>query len=77
MLKRHEIKVLLKAGHSMTEVAQLSSVSLRSVKRVSKETEIEHVNDLAEHRQRGIGRPSLVQRQERPRQRISRWGAGR
>ena len=61
MLKRHEIKVLLKAGHSMTEVAQLSSVSLRSVKRVSKETEIEHVNDLAEHRQRGIGRPSLVQ----------------
>jgi len=47
MLKRHEIKVLLKAGHSMTEVAKLAGVSLRSVKRVSKEADIEHVDDLA------------------------------
>ena len=61
MLKRHEIRVLLKAGHSMTEVAQLSGVSLRSVKRVSKESDIEHVDDAAERRDRGIGRPSLVQ----------------
>jgi len=61
MLKRHEIKVLRKAGHSMAEVAKLAGVSLRSVIRVSKEADIEHVDDLAERRQRGIGRPSLVQ----------------
>jgi transposase len=61
MLKRHEIKVLRKAGHSMSEVAKLAGVSLRSVKRVTKEGGIEHVDDPAERRQRGIGRPSLVQ----------------
>ena len=33
MLKRHEIQVLLKAGHSRAEVAQLTGVSIRSVKR--------------------------------------------
>lgn len=61
MLKRYEIKVLRKAGHSMAEVAKLAGVSLRSVIRISKEADIEHVDDLAERRQRGIGRPSVVQ----------------
>ena len=61
MLKRHEIKVLLNAGHSRKEVAQLSDVSLRSVKRVSKEGEVQQVDDIAEHRRRRIGRPSLVE----------------
>jgi len=60
MLKRHEIKVLRKAGHSSAEVAKLAGVSLRSVKRVSKEADIAHVDDSAERRHRGIGRPSLV-----------------
>jgi DNA-binding XRE family transcriptional regulator len=31
LLKRHEIKVLLKAGHTQTEVASLAGVSRRSV----------------------------------------------
>ena len=31
MLKRHEIQVLLKAGHSRAEVAELTGVSIRSV----------------------------------------------
>ena len=35
MLKRHEVEILLKAGHPKTEVARLSSVSLRSVKRIA------------------------------------------
>jgi branched-subunit amino acid transport protein len=29
MLKRHEVEILLKAGHAKTEVARLSGVSLR------------------------------------------------
>ena len=61
MLKRHEIKVLLKAGHSQTEVAKIAGVSLRSVKRVAKEGDIQHVDDPAERIRRGIGRPSLVE----------------
>lgn len=61
MLKRHEIKVLLKAGHSRAEVAKLAGVSVRSVKRIAKEADIEHVDDAAERRKRAIGRPSVVQ----------------
>lgn len=61
MLKRHEIKVLLKAGHSRAEVAKLAGVSVRSVNRVAKEGDIEQVDDVAERVRRGIGRPSLVE----------------
>ena len=35
MLKRHEIEVLLKAGHQKIEVAGLAGVSLRSIKRIA------------------------------------------
>ena len=34
MLKRHEIQVLRRAGHTLLEVAQLSGVSVRTVQRV-------------------------------------------
>ena len=61
MLKRHEIKVLLKAGHSRAEVAKLAGVSVRSVKRIAKEGEVDHVDDAAERRRRAIGRPSVAQ----------------
>ena len=60
MLKRHEIQVLLKAGHAQAEVAQLTGASIRSVKRIAKEGDIAHVDDAAERLTRGIGRPSLV-----------------
>jgi transposase len=66
MLKRHEIKVLLKAGHSQAEVAKLAGVSLRSVKRVAKEEAIDRVDDAAERLKREIGRPSLVQDFRKP-----------
>jgi len=61
MLKRHEIKVLLKAGHTRARVAELAGVSLRSVNRIAREGEVAHVDDAAERRQRAIGRPSVVQ----------------
>ena len=35
-------------------------VSLRSVKRIAKEPEMDQTNDAAERRRRGIGRPSIV-----------------
>lgn len=61
MLKRHEVEILLKAGHPKSEVARLSGVSLRSVNRIAEETPVVHVDDAAEREKRGIGRPSLVQ----------------
>ena len=61
MLKRHEVEILLKAGHARTEVARLSGVSLRSVKRIGQEQPVVHVDDEAERSKRHIGRPSTVQ----------------
>src|ERR1700739_4771841 len=60
MLTRHEVEILLKAGHAKTEVARLSGVSLRSVKRIADERPVEHVDDARERVQRQIGRPSTV-----------------
>ena len=61
MLKRHEIKILLKAGHPKTEVARLAGVSARSVHRFAEEHPVVDVNDSAERAQRHILRPSIVE----------------
>jgi transposase len=61
MLKRHEVEILLKAGHPKTEVARLVGVSLCSVKRIAEETPVVHVDDAAEREKRRIGRPSIVE----------------
>src|SRR5256886_9682456 len=58
MLKRHEVEILLKAGHAKTEVARLAGVSLCSVKRIAEEAPVAHVDDAAEREKRRIGRPS-------------------
>jgi hypothetical protein len=60
MLKRHEVEILLKAGHSKAEVARLAEVSLRSVNRIAEEAPVVHVDDAAEREKRRIGRPSIV-----------------
>ena len=61
MLKRHEVEILLKAGHPKTEVARVAGVSLCSVKRIAEETPVVHVDDAAEREKRRIGRPSIVE----------------
>jgi transposase len=61
MLKRHEIEVLLKAGQAKTEIARLTGISLRSVKRIAQESPVLHVDDAAERERRRIGRPSQVE----------------
>ena len=60
MLKRHEVEILLKAGHRKTEVARLAGVSLCSVKRIAQENPVVHVDEKAERTKRQIGRPSTV-----------------
>ena len=61
MLKRHEIEVLLKAGHAKVQVAGLAGVSLSSVKRIAEEDPVVHVDEAAERAKRRIGRPSQVE----------------
>ena len=61
MLKRHEIEILLKAGHPKTEVARVAGVSARSVHRIAEESPVVHLDDSAERAQRQIGRPSIVE----------------
>lgn len=58
LLKRHEIQALLGAGHAEQELAPLAGVSVRSVCRIRREALVSHVDDRAEVRRRGVGRPS-------------------
>jgi ATP-dependent Lon protease len=58
MLKRHEVEILLKAGHRKTEVAGLTGVSLRSVKRIAEESPVVHVDDVAERGSGGSADPA-------------------
>jgi transposase len=61
LLKRHEVQVLRNAGHSQSEVARLTGVSLREIRRIDAEDKIAHVDDRAERARRGIGRPSKAE----------------
>ena len=54
MLKRHEVEILLKAGHPKAEVAHLAGVSLCSVKRIAEEVPVVQVDDAAEREKRRI-----------------------
>ena len=50
LLVRHEIQVLLRAGHTPSDVAARSGASIDTVRRVRRESAVEHVDDAAEHR---------------------------
>lgn len=61
LLKRHEIQVLRRAGHTQEEVASIACVSKRAVQRIEREGAVTHVDDKAEVRARGVGRPSKTE----------------
>jgi len=61
MLKRHAIQVLRAAGHGQGEIATLTDVSVRSVRRVEAEPDVSHVDDAGERRRRRLGRPSTAE----------------
>ena len=58
LLLRHEIQVLLRAGHAQTDVAARAGVGVRTVRRVVAEDAVTQVDDVTERRTRHIGRPS-------------------
>lgn len=57
LLKRHEIQILLSVGMPPTLIADRVGVSVDTVTRVGREQPVSHVDDAAERRGRGIGRP--------------------
>lgn len=61
MLKRHEVQVLLNAGHTQEDVARRVGASLRSVRRIANESVVAHVEDDRARDERQIGRPSKVE----------------
>jgi transposase len=61
MLKRHEIQVLRRAGHTWDQVAALTGVSVGTARRVAAEAGVTTVDSAAERARRHIGRPSTAE----------------
>lgn len=61
MLKRHAIQVLRAAGQSQADVAKQLKVSERSVRSIEREAAVSTIDDAAERKRRGIGRPSKAE----------------
>jgi transposase len=62
MLKRHEVQVLRRAGHSQAEVAKLTGIAERSIRRMEAEPAVTAATAIAEQRkERRIGRPSKAE----------------
>jgi len=59
--KRHEIQVLRRAGRTWKEIAGLSGVSVRTVRRVAAEAAVTTVDNEAERARRKVGRPSKAE----------------
>lgn len=58
MVRRHEIQVLRKAGHTLEDVAKRVGVSRRVVQRVEAEGPVESFDTDGDRERRGAGRPS-------------------
>ena len=56
MVRRHEIQVLRRAGHSLAETARLVGVSQSSVQRVATEPAVTTFDTDAERDRRAVGR---------------------
>ena len=57
-VKRHEVQVLRRAGHPWKEIAALSGVSERTVRRIAVEDAITTIDNAGERARRQVGRPS-------------------
>ena len=52
MLKRHEIQVLRRAGHSQIDVARLAGVARRTVQRIDTEATVTQIDTAREREAR-------------------------
>lgn len=61
MMKRHEVQVLRRAGHAQADVARLTGVSEREVRRIEQEPLVVSIDDARERKRRRLGRPSKAE----------------
>jgi predicted transcriptional regulator len=61
MLKRHEIQVLRRADHTWSEIAALSGVSEKTVRRIATEDFVATADNATERARRQMGRPSKAE----------------
>src|SRR5262245_52794819 len=61
MLKRHEIQVLRRAGHTQKEIHELTGASVNSIARIAKEPVVDNVDGAAARAAARVGRPSKVE----------------
>jgi len=61
MMKRFEVQVLLRAGHTQADVARRLGISERSVRTIAEEAPVEQIEDGPERERRRIGRPSKAE----------------
>ena len=61
LLTRHEVQVLLRAGHTQRDVAARTGVSIRAIRRIASEERPKDADDARERKVRRIGRPSKAE----------------
>lgn len=61
LMTRHAVQVLRNAGHIQAEVARLTGVGVRSIRRIEDEASVSGTDDAAEREKRGIGRPNKAE----------------
>ena len=61
MIRRHEIQVLRRAGHTLVGTARLAGVAQRTVQRVEAEPLVTSFETDGERARRQIGRPSKAE----------------
>jgi transposase len=61
MVRRHEIQVLRRAGHTLAETAELVGVSQSTVQRVEAEPAVTSFDTEAARQERRVGRPSKAE----------------
>ena len=60
MMKRLEVQILRRAGHSQAEISKLTGVPERTIRRIEAEDAVASVDTAAERGERGVGRPPKV-----------------
>lgn len=60
MVRRHETRLLRRAGKTQKDVREMTGVAERSIRRIEREAPAETFDDRAEAKKRRVGRPSKV-----------------
>ena len=70
MIRRHEARLLRGVGRKQKDVVVITGIPERTLRRIEQESPVKDFDDEAEHRRRGIGRPSKLEGWE---ERIREW----